>query len=93
MNDQPVIFDEDTDTYSYTYEGTMDNQDMNLVFHFEVVTKQALVTAIEEAQALVGGDEYNTVIPPSASCSMKHWQALRLSVITNKQRRMRLMPL
>ena len=63
VNDQPVIFDEDTDTYSYTYEGTMDNQDMNLVFHFEVVTKQALVTAIEEAQALVGGDEYNTVIP------------------------------
>ena len=41
----------------------MDNQDMNLVFPFEVVTTQALVTAIEEDQALVGGDEYNTVIP------------------------------
>ena len=62
VNGEPVAFDEDTDTYSYTYEGTMANQDTELVFEFEVVSKLTLVAAIEEAEALVGGEEYNTVI-------------------------------
>lgn len=62
VNEEEVPFDKNTDPYIYTYEGTMPNKDSKLTFSFDVVSKLSLEAAIEKAEPLVGGDEYNTVI-------------------------------
>ena len=62
VNGENVPFDEDTDTSSYTYEGTMDRADTALNFSFTVVNKLTLRKAIEIASGLSGGDEYNDAV-------------------------------
>lgn len=62
VNGENVPFDADTDTYAYTYEGTMDRADTALNFSFTVVNKLTLRTVIEIAEGLSGGDEYNGAV-------------------------------
>ena len=50
VNGEPVVFDADTDTTTYIYEGTMGSGDTALDFSFTVVNKQILRTTIEIAE-------------------------------------------
>lgn len=62
VNGEPVPFGEETDTFRYTYEGVMPGEDAELTFAFEVVSKLALAQIVADAEDLVGGEEYNTVV-------------------------------
>ena len=62
VNGEPIPFDEETDTYSYTYDGTMDRADTALDFSFTVVNKLTLRSTIEVAEGLVGSDEYQDAV-------------------------------
>ena len=61
-NGEEIPFDEDTDTYSYTFEGTMSRFDTEMEFSFTVVDKLVLRSTIEAANDLVGSDEYNDAV-------------------------------
>ncbi|MDC0700643.1 hypothetical protein POG20_19195, partial [Blautia wexlerae] len=63
VNGTDVIFDEDTDTTSYTYTNTMGREDTELSFLFTVVNKMTLRDIIATADELKEGDEYATAVP------------------------------
>ncbi|WP_050697172.1 glycoside hydrolase family 38 N-terminal domain-containing protein [Anaeromassilibacillus senegalensis] len=63
VNGTDVVFDEDTDTTSYTYTNAMGREDTELSFLFTVVNKMTLRDIIATADELKEGDEYAKAIP------------------------------
>ena len=58
-----IVYDEETNTTTFTYEGSMAAAAQTLEFTFTVVDKQILRNVIATAEGLAGGDEYNAAIP------------------------------
>lgn len=58
-----IVFDEETHTSSFTYEGVMSAAEQTLQFTFTTVDKQILRTVIAVAEGLADGDEYHAAIP------------------------------
>ena len=58
-----IAYDEETNTTTFTYEGSMAAAAQTLEFTFTVVDKQILRNVIATAEGLAGGDEYNAAIP------------------------------
>lgn len=73
VNNQPVAFDENTDTQSYTYEGEMGRENIALDFSFTVVDKQILRLLTEEAAPLLESEEFADAV---ASVQNKFRKAL-----------------
>ncbi|WP_074017364.1 alpha-glucosidase [Anaeromassilibacillus senegalensis] len=78
INGKPVVFDKDTDTTSFVYEGTIADA-AQLRFTFTVVSKQTLNSIIDAALALKGGEEYNnavTIVQEKFDKALEHAQAV-----------------